>query len=90
MKTLIMLLLVVGIEATCNAAEAKFTGIYKARRADTLNSIARHFRMKPEDLSSLNRSIEFDRLQVGQPIKVRLKKTHAPLLYPTIPPQVAP
>src|SRR5262245_23063426 len=90
MKRLILnALLVAGIAAACAGAE-DVTGMYKTRPGDTLDSIARRFRMKTQDLSALNRSIEFDQLQVGQPIRVRLKNSYAPLLYPTIPPQVVP
>lgn len=85
-----IVLLTVGIAGACTGADTVVTSMYKTRPGDTLGSIAKRFRMKTQDITALNRSVRFDELQVGQPIKVRLKNPHTDLLYPTIPPRFVP
>ena len=85
-----IVLLAAGVAAACTGADTVVTSMYKTRPGDTLGSIAKRFRMKTQDLIALNRSVRFDELQVGQPIRVRLRNSHTELMYPTIPPQLVP
>ena len=91
MKTAILTILIaMGIAFACSASDKRTAIVvaYKTKRGDTLDSIAKRFRMKPEEVSVLNPKLKFDQLQIGQPIRVRLKNADTVLLYPTIPPRI--